>query len=126
MAVTPVRTGPLPISSLPSPEMSVVWPTSTPLTSVRALLGPGVPSNGTPRSRARGLLWAKRIAVYNGTISTNPIRRKYERDMEPPAKEAVYRAVSAARVAVFGALKRAGCCGTIAASAIFLGENGDG
>ena len=26
-AVTPVRTGPLPTCSLPSPEMSVVWPT---------------------------------------------------------------------------------------------------
>ena len=38
--------------------MSVVWPTSTPLTSVMALLGPGVPSKGTPRSRARGLGWA--------------------------------------------------------------------
>src|SRR5208283_5155193 len=55
MAVTPVRTGPLPTTSLPLPEMSVVWPTSTPLTSVMALLGPGVPSKGTPRSRARGL-----------------------------------------------------------------------
>src|SRR5882762_3225165 len=58
MAVTPVRTGPLPTTSLPSPEMSVVWPTSTPFTSVMALLGPGVPSKGTPRSRARGLVWA--------------------------------------------------------------------
>ena len=37
------------------PEMSVVWPTSTPLTSVMALYWPGVPSKGTPRSRARGL-----------------------------------------------------------------------
>src|SRR5271157_4516348 len=55
MAVTPVRTGPLPTMSLPEPEMSVVWPTSTPFTSVMALLGPGVPSKGTPRSRARGL-----------------------------------------------------------------------
>src|SRR5580692_7690766 len=57
MAVTPVRTGPVPITSLPSPEIRVVWPTSTPLTSVMALLGPGVPSKGTPRSRARGLDW---------------------------------------------------------------------
>ena len=54
MAVTPVRTGPWPTTSLPEPEMSVVWPTSTPFTSVMALLGPGVPSKGTPRSRARG------------------------------------------------------------------------
>src|ERR1700676_3475352 len=54
-AVTPVRTGPLPICSLPSPEMSVVCPTVTPETSVIPFSGPGVPSNGTPRSRARGL-----------------------------------------------------------------------
>src|SRR5262249_57090216 len=40
-AVTPVRTGPLPTTSLPLPEMSVVCPTSTPSTSVIALLGPG-------------------------------------------------------------------------------------
>src|SRR5580704_16332375 len=53
-AVTPVRTGPWPITSFPSPEISVVWPTATPATSVMALSGPGVPSKGTPRSRARG------------------------------------------------------------------------
>src|SRR5215831_20570220 len=51
MAVTPVRTGPTPTCSLPSPEISVVTPTSTPFTSVMAFTGPGVPSNGTPRSR---------------------------------------------------------------------------
>src|SRR5450631_361593 len=54
IAVTPVRIGPLPGCSLPSPEISVVWPTSTPATSVIALRSPGVPSKGTPRSRARG------------------------------------------------------------------------
>src|SRR6185436_20185668 len=59
MAVTPVRTGPLPTFSGPSPEMSVVTPTSTPEMSVIALSGPGVPSNGTPRSRARGLPCAR-------------------------------------------------------------------
>ena len=53
-AVTPVRTGPLPTTSLPSPEMSVVWPTVTPATSVIAFHFPGVPSKGTPRSRAPG------------------------------------------------------------------------
>src|SRR5580692_4771297 len=53
-AVTPVRTGPLPTFNLPDPEINVVWPTRTPATSVMALSGPGVPSNGTPRSRARG------------------------------------------------------------------------
>jgi hypothetical protein len=53
-AVTPVRTGPRPATSLPSPLVSVTKPTSTPFTSVMAFRGPGVPSNGTPRSRARG------------------------------------------------------------------------
>src|SRR5665213_2026399 len=53
-AVTPVRTGPLPTCKAPEPEIKVVWPTVTPATSVMALSGPGVPSNGTPRSRARG------------------------------------------------------------------------
>ena len=46
---TPVRT-----ASLPSPRTMVLWPTSTPFTSVIALSGPGVPSKITPRSRARG------------------------------------------------------------------------
>src|ERR1035441_4642449 len=63
MAVTPVRTGPSPTLSLPLPEMSVVWPTSTPRTSVMALLEPGSPSKGTPRSRARGLVWQKAMTV---------------------------------------------------------------
>ena len=54
IAVTPVRTGPLPATRGPSPSMSVTRPTSTPATSVMAFNGPGVPSNGTPRSRARG------------------------------------------------------------------------
>src|SRR5690242_10786193 len=57
-AVTPVRTGPLPTMSFPLPTMSVRWPTSTPVTSVMASRGPGVPSKGTPRSRARSGCWA--------------------------------------------------------------------
>src|SRR5690349_2174321 len=57
-AVTPVRTGPLPTTSFPLPVMSVRWPTSTPLTSVMASSGPGAPSKGTPRSRARSGCWA--------------------------------------------------------------------
>src|SRR5215467_1790638 len=51
MAVTPVRTL--------SPEINVVSPTSTPCTSVMAFHAPGVPSNGAPKSRARGLDCAK-------------------------------------------------------------------
>ena len=48
-AVTPVLTGPVPVLSVPSPEMMVLCPTSTPLTSVMALSGPGVPSSGIPK-----------------------------------------------------------------------------
>src|SRR5439155_7454421 len=55
-AVTPVRTGPTPTLSGPEPEISVVCPTSTPFTSVIAFNGPGVPSNGTPKSLARSLV----------------------------------------------------------------------
>ena len=62
MAVTPVRTGPFPTSSFPSPRMIVLWPTATPATSVIALSGPGAPSNGIPRSRARGRPAAERTA----------------------------------------------------------------
>src|SRR5439155_6441255 len=58
IAVTPVRTGPWPTTSFPCPLMIVLCPTVTPATSVIALRGPGVPSNGTPRSRARGRLCA--------------------------------------------------------------------
>src|SRR6266404_684044 len=70
-AVTPVRTGPMPTCSFPSPEMSVVWPTVTPATSVMALNFPGVPSKGTPRSRARAFLGATCCAnETNGTSKT--------------------------------------------------------
>src|SRR5438045_795501 len=59
-AVAPVRTGPCPTTSLPWPRMIVLCPTVTPATSVIALSAPGVPSNGTPRSRARGRVCACR------------------------------------------------------------------
>src|SRR5215471_1461059 len=55
-AVTPVRTGPCPTTSGPLPDTIVTCPTVTPATSVMALSGPGVPSNGTPRSRERGFV----------------------------------------------------------------------
>src|SRR5262245_62670473 len=41
IAVTPVRTGPFPSTSAPSPWINVVNTTSTPPTSVIALLAPG-------------------------------------------------------------------------------------
>src|SRR5262245_15655969 len=54
--VTPVRTGPWPTTSGPSPEIRVVCPTRIPATSVMALRGPGAPSPiPMPRSRARGV-----------------------------------------------------------------------
>ncbi len=70
IAVTPVRTGPLPGTSGPLPSMMVVWPTSTPATSVMAFKGPGVPSNGTPSARARGFCWA--ITAGASRASTTP------------------------------------------------------
>ena len=68
----------LPTFSLPSPEMSVVKPTSTPATSVIALSGPGVPSNGTPRSRARGFCCAVRSTATRAaaTIVMRPRRSR--------------------------------------------------
>jgi hypothetical protein len=42
MAVTPVRIGPTPEMSSPSPFMRVEWPTRIPLTSVMALYFPGL------------------------------------------------------------------------------------
>jgi len=73
MAVTPVRTGPWPTTSLPSPLMIVAWPTVTPATSVIALRGPGVPSKGTPRSRARGRLCACTVEATRSTAGSNRI-----------------------------------------------------
>src|SRR5439155_17722521 len=66
-AVTPVRAGPSPTFRGPSPEIRVVCPTSTPFTSVIALKGPGMPSNGTPKSRARGLVCAETRTAKNRT-----------------------------------------------------------
>src|SRR5438270_117821 len=71
-AVTPVLTGPTPTFNAPSPEIKVVYPTSTPLTSVSAFSGPGVPSNGTPKSRARGL-WSPATAHVQETNTQNQI-----------------------------------------------------
>src|SRR6266550_1588007 len=73
ITVTPVRTGPAPTFNGPSPEMSVVMPTSTPRTSVIAFSGPGVPSNGTPRSRARGFVCACEAAIGNSTVRTKTV-----------------------------------------------------
>src|SRR4029077_9582055 len=78
-AVTPVRTGPMPTFSGPSPEIKVVWPTSTPFTSVIAFKAPGVPSKGTPRSRARCLVWAVAAVRKNKKIAAEiqAIRRGF-------------------------------------------------
>ncbi len=84
-AVTPVRTGPSPTLSAPDPRMIVLCPTVTPRTSVIALPGPGVPSKGTPRSRARGL-----SAAWTGNAASRPAARNSEaarfmRESLPPA-----------------------------------------
>ena len=71
-AVTPVRTGPRPTTSAPWPVIIVLCPTVTPATSVMALSAPGVPSNGTPSSRARGRGWEGAWAVRSAVASTNP------------------------------------------------------
>jgi hypothetical protein len=67
-AVTPVRTD--------EPSIRVVWPTSTPWTSVMAFIGPVVPSKGTPRSRARGLVWAARARAAASRRARNLMASK--------------------------------------------------
>src|SRR6266571_506574 len=73
IAVTPVRTGPWPTTSVPAPLMIVAWPTVTPATSVMALRGPGVPSKGTPRSRARGRFCACRVEAMTSSAGSSRI-----------------------------------------------------
>lgn len=70
-AVTPVLT------ALPSGRSStrVTWPTVTPETSVIALYDPGVPSNGIPRSRARG-------SSAEAAIDTNTNARIHRHDFK--------------------------------------------
>src|ERR1041384_3979384 len=85
IAVTPVRTGPCPTTNGPWPEMIVTCPTSTPATSVIALSGPGVPSNGTPRSRARGFVGccsastasAKLLHIIGSSFQVELLRIEY-------------------------------------------------
>src|SRR5690606_31299306 len=60
----------------PSPLIKVAWPTSTPGTSVIAFFGPGCPSNGTPRSRARSAAPIARhgtIAIASDIVRTSII-----------------------------------------------------
>src|SRR4249919_3517044 len=64
----PVRTGPLPLSSAPSPAMIVVCPTRTPATSVMALSGPvGWRPIDTPSSRNR----LRAVVVAIGYVATS-------------------------------------------------------
>src|SRR6266550_8489464 len=74
MMVTPVLTGPTPTCSGPCPLTSETCPTSTPGTSVIALSGPGVPSNGTPMSRARAT-GAARPAVTSTVLTMRTVGR---------------------------------------------------
>src|SRR5580704_11879860 len=78
IAVTPVRTGPSPTTSFPSPRMIVRCPTSTPATSVMALMRPGVPANAIPRSRARAFDLARGFACRDFLIALTDSRLKIE------------------------------------------------
>src|SRR5882724_7353473 len=80
MAVTPVRTGPWPTTSFPSPLMIVAWPTVTPATSVIALRRPGVPSKGTPRSRARGRLCACTVDATRSSAGSSRMSGHHVRE----------------------------------------------
>src|ERR1041385_6364050 len=87
ITVTPGRTGPFPPTSFPLPRISVVWPTSTPATSVMASSGPAVPPIGSLRSRSRGF-WACNASGKARAI-TNARRRGI---LSSPDREAgVYR-----------------------------------
>src|SRR5665647_3120802 len=92
IAVTPVRTGPLPTTRFPLPLMSVTSPTSTPATSVIALYLPGVPSKGTPRSRARGWDWA-RAAGASTARKTQCAKRRSMGDPVRDVTEATARSM---------------------------------
>ena len=98
--VTPVRTGPWPTTSGPSPRISVVWPTVTPSTSVMALRGPGVPeadpdpevSCSHPRRVA-----AARPSGRAGLAPTRPYHRPRDpRRTDQPGSPYVARPAAAA------------------------------
>src|ERR1043166_8230092 len=87
IAVTPVRTGPLPTTRLPAPAMRVRCPTSTPATSVMAWSGPSVPSSGIPRSRARSRRCARAAWSVRGAAPP-ALRRHAPRDAAPAPRGA--------------------------------------
>src|SRR6185503_9010906 len=75
-AVTPVRTGPCPTFSAPSPLTIVAWPTSTPATSVMALRRPvGNAPTTMLRSRARMrapcAVGSETAATSNAAVANN-------------------------------------------------------
>src|SRR5262245_33184450 len=75
MTVTPVLIGPFPTTSFPLPEISVVWPTSTPVTSVIASSGPAVPPIGKARSRARGFVLGTDCPCTTDTVRASTTTR---------------------------------------------------
>ncbi len=88
IAVTPVRTGPRPATSLPSPETSVVCPTSTPFTSVIAFERAGRPlerhaevARPRLRLRARGVS-DEEDAQHDAHLGDEP-RRAARQDGRP-------------------------------------------
>src|ERR1700733_6775139 len=101
-AVTPVRPGPLPTSNFPSPEITVRYPTSTPFTSVIEFSGPGTPSKGTPKSRARGTVCENAGQARTTAHRADPINRPAHATGAPPASPTRTRAPSSPRPAPFG------------------------
>src|SRR5439155_1133435 len=86
--VTPVRAGPSPTASLPSPRMIVVCPTRTPATSVIALFGPGRPRPMTiPRSLARtstSLVWLRSAHGVRRAVRLAPAHSSDRRSLSSP------------------------------------------
>src|SRR5918995_4759869 len=112
MAVTPVLTGPVPRTSLPSPLISVEYPTSTPATSVIALDGPGTPGTGNPSPRAR-FLPAGVLRQASGIIRLKP----------RPVSYAGWNSMSCIETAVS---RLDSCTGRLAAPSALLRENPTG
>ncbi len=68
-----------------------------------ALLGPGVPSKGTPRSRARGLVWADMV-VINATSEDENGPADLQTVHGASSKVGSITDAKTRRVALFGAL----------------------
>src|SRR5262245_27600768 len=82
--------------------MIVDCPTVTPRTSVIAFSGPGVPSNGTPRSRARGLPPPASAATRIATRNIWPAKNTEDPEDRTRSSEICLPIVAATTVGIFG------------------------